>query len=194
MKFAGISHVAYRCNNAAETVAFYEGILGMPYSFGVAENLVPSTGEFSPHIHIFIEISANTYLGFFELADSKEMAFDPNTPNWVQHLALRVDTVDDVQFYRERLLTAGVPVVGITDHEIFKSIYFRDPSGHRIEITCETISESMRKQLGEQAQDLLNHWAANKRAPDVSWHRQHLVPNRIPALETEARDAAHKLP
>jgi glyoxylase I family protein len=175
MGFQGISHVAYRCSSAADTVAFYSDILGMRYSYGVAENVVPSTGEFFPHIHIFIEIAPETYLGFFELAEAPEMGFDANTPRWVQHLALSVGSIEEVQAYRERLVRAGIDVVGITDHGIFKSIYFFDPSGHRIEITCETMEAETRLRLEGEARDLLSEWDRTKRAPDISWHRRYVT-------------------
>ena len=32
----------------------------------------------------------------------------------------------------------GIDVVGVTDHTIFKSIYFHDPSGHRLELSTWT--------------------------------------------------------
>src|SRR5882672_4598417 len=112
MPITGISHVAYRRASAAKTVEFYSGVLGLPYRYAIAENRVPSTGEHFPHINIFIEVSPGTHPGFFELADSQHMQFDPNTPRWVQHLALSVETTQEVHAFRERLSAAGVDVVG----------------------------------------------------------------------------------
>jgi catechol 2,3-dioxygenase-like lactoylglutathione lyase family enzyme len=175
MPITGISHVAYRCASAAQTVQFYSGVLGMPYRYAIAENKVPSTGEHFPHIHIFIEIAPGTYLGFFELADAPPLSFDKSTPRWVQHLALRVESVQEVHEFRERLVAAGIEVVGVTDHGIFQSIYCFDPSGHRIEITCETMSPETYEDLTEEAQSLLDEWTATKRAPDVSWHRRSAI-------------------
>lgn len=175
MPLTGVSHVAYRCRNAAETVDFYSRALGMPYKFAVAENEVPSTGEFVPHIHIFIEIVPGTYLGFFELAEGPDQTFDENTPRWVQHLAFSVDSVEEVRQYRDKLVAYGLDVLGVTDHGLFQSIYFFDPSGHRIEITCKTISEDTKFKLEAEAAALLEHWNETKRAPDIGWHRQHVA-------------------
>jgi catechol-2,3-dioxygenase len=102
------------------------------------------------------------------------MQFDPHTPRWVQHLALSVETTQEVRAFRERLIAAGVDVVGVTDHGIFQSIYFFDPSGHRIEITCETMSAETWRVLTATADDLLKEWELTKRAPEVSWHRSRL--------------------
>lgn len=175
MPLTGVSHVAYRCRNAAEIVDFYHRKLRMRYSFAVAENQVPSTGEFFPHIHIFIEIIPGTYLGFFELADCPDMTFDEKTPRWVQHLALSVSSVEEVQRYRDRLVEAEVEVLGVTDHGLFRSIYFFDPSGHRIEITCKTMSPGTLEKLESEAVPLLEHWEKTKRAPDIGWHRRHVA-------------------
>ena len=41
----------------------------------------------------------------------------------------------------------GIDVVGPTDHTIFKSIYFFDPSGHRLELAANTGTPAMAKRL-----------------------------------------------
>ena len=71
------------------------------------------------------------------------MGRDPNTPAWTQHLALQVDTVDDLLETKARLEADGIEVVGPTDHTIFKSIYFFDPSGHRLELAANTGTPKM---------------------------------------------------
>ena len=48
MKLQGIHHVAYRCNDAKETVEFYQQVLGMDFQLAIAEDRVPSTGEPDP--------------------------------------------------------------------------------------------------------------------------------------------------
>ena len=40
-----IHHVAYRCNDAKETVDFYQRVLGMEFQIAFAEDQVPSTKE-----------------------------------------------------------------------------------------------------------------------------------------------------
>ena len=46
-------------------------------------------------------------------------------------------------------MAAGIPVVGLTDHTIFKSIYFFDPNGHRLELAANTATPEMMKRLDE---------------------------------------------
>ena len=50
----GIHHVAYRCNNAKETVDFYLAALDME-RLAIAEDKVPSTGEPDPYVHVFLD-------------------------------------------------------------------------------------------------------------------------------------------
>ena len=43
MKVEQIHHVAYRCKNAKQTVAFYQKVLGMDFLMAMAEDRAPST-------------------------------------------------------------------------------------------------------------------------------------------------------
>jgi lactoylglutathione lyase len=58
-----------------------------------------------------------------------------------------------------------VDVIGPTNHTIFKSIYFFDPNGHRLELAVNTGTPEMYKKLDECKWDMLNEWARTKRAP-----------------------------
>jgi catechol 2,3-dioxygenase-like lactoylglutathione lyase family enzyme len=85
-----IHHVAYRCADAAETVRFYKSVLDMNLIGAIAEDRVPSTKAPDPYMHIFLDAGAGNILAFFELPNSPPMGRDPNTPDWVQHIALQV--------------------------------------------------------------------------------------------------------
>ena len=89
-----IHHVAYRCNDAKETVEFYERVLNMEFTVAFAEDQVPSTKAPDPYMHVFLDAGDGNVLAFFELPTQPEMGKDPNTPDWVQHLALEVESVD----------------------------------------------------------------------------------------------------
>jgi len=84
-----IHHVAYRCNDAKETVEWYSRVLGMSYTTAFAEDKVPSTGEGDPYMHVFLDCGGGNVLAFFELPNQPAMGRDPNTPAWVQHLAFK---------------------------------------------------------------------------------------------------------
>ncbi len=160
-----LHHVAYRCNDAQETVDFYTKVMGMTYAMAISEDRVPSTKEPDPYMHVFFGIGDGSFLAFFELPNSPPMGKDPNTPEWVQHLALQVESVDALIETKERIESFGIDVIGPIDHSIFKSIYFFDPNGHRLEFLVPTTTEKMVNDLVGVAKPMLDEWAANKKAP-----------------------------
>jgi catechol 2,3-dioxygenase-like lactoylglutathione lyase family enzyme len=160
-----VHHVAYRCIDAKQTVEWYEKHLGMKFVLAFAENEVPSTKEPDPYMHVFLDAGQGNVLAFFELPTRAPMDRDRNTPSWVQHLALEVDSVDTLLSTKKRLEAEGIEVVGPTDHSLFKSIYFFDPNGHRLELAANTGSPEMLKKLDEVKWDMLEEWSKTKRAP-----------------------------
>ncbi len=161
-----LHHVAYRCKDAKETVEFYTKLLGMPFSIALADNRVPSTKEWSPHIHIFFEMQDGSSLAFFEVPEAPGMKLDPNTPDWVQHLALKVADMDTLLDYKKKLEDGGVTVIGPTNHGICQSIYFFDPSGHRLELAVDTSTPKMMTRLESEAMEVLEVWNKTKTAGD----------------------------
>ncbi|KEY59353.1 VOC family protein [Serratia sp. DD3] len=160
-----IHHVAYRCKDAKETVEWYQKYLGMNFILAIAEDQVPSTKEPDPYMHIFLDAGNGSILAFFELPTKPEMGRDPNTPNWTQHLALEVNSVDVLMEVKSKLEADGISVVGPTDHTIFKSIYFFDPSGHRLELATNIGTPKMAKLLDDVKWEMLNEWSQTKQAP-----------------------------
>jgi len=160
-----IHHVAYRCRDARETVEFYREVLGMEFVTAFAEDRVPSTHEPDPYMHVFLDAGAGNVLAFFELPTRAPMGRDPNTPSWVQHIAFEVEDLATLEATRLRLLERGLEVVGPTDHGLFRSIYFFDPNGHRLELTVNTGSEEDLRRARELAPLMLEEWSRTKRAP-----------------------------
>lgn len=167
MHIQGLHHVAYRCKDAQETVSFYEELLDLNFNIAVAENEVPSTGEWSPHIHVFLQMADGSYVAFFELPEDEGNMVDPLTPKWVQHLALTVADEATLLSYKQRLQDNGVEVLGPIDHNICQSIYFYDPNGHRIELAYNSGTAELQARLDQKAQTTLDIWSKTKRAPDV---------------------------
>ena len=165
MQIDRIHHVAYRCRDAKETVEWYGRMLKMNFMLAIAEDQVPSTKEPDPYMHVFLDAGGGNVLAFFELPNAAPMGRDTNTPEWVQHLAFKVDTLEELQAYKDRLQAAGIEVVGITDHTIFKSIYFFDPNGHRLEVACEVGTPEMYQRLDEVKWEMLEEWSRTKQAP-----------------------------
>lgn len=177
MRIEKIHHVAYRCKDAKETVEWYRGMLRMDFILAIAEDHVPSTHAPDPYMHVFLDAGAGNVLAFFELPNSPEMGRDPATPAWVQHIAFKVKDRAELLEFKAHLESNGVDVLGVTDHSIFHSIYFFDPSGHRIELACpDPHEEAMLAKLDAVKWDMLEEWAHTKRAPKhAAWmHRKEL--------------------
>jgi catechol-2,3-dioxygenase len=83
----------------------------------------------------------------------------------VQHIAFKVDTVEELDAAKTRLQAAGIEVVGVTDHTIFKSIYFFDPNGHRLELACDVGTPDMYRKLDDVKWEMLEEWSKTRRAP-----------------------------
>ena len=168
-----IHHVAYRCKDARETVDWYERLLGMRYTTAFAEDHVPSTGEFDPYMHVFLDCGGGNVLAFFELPTQRPMDRDRNTPAWVQHLAFEVADEPALLAAKAHLEANGIDVLGPTYHGIFKSIYFFDPNGHRLELACNIGTPEQLAELARLAPVMLEEWSRTRRAPrHAAWLHQ----------------------
>jgi catechol 2,3-dioxygenase-like lactoylglutathione lyase family enzyme len=160
----GLHHFAWRCRDSEETRRFYEGLLGLPLVHVIRADHVPSTGEYCPYVHIFFRLGDGSHIAFFDLGDGIAAEPSPNTPTWVNHLALRVGSIQALLQAKDRLQAAGVEVIGPTDHHIIQSIYFFDPNGIRLELTVPTVPAEEMQRLASVAHAEADTWAREKAA------------------------------
>lgn len=187
MKLRKIHHVAYRCKDAKETVEWYMFKLNMDFVLAIAEDRVPSTQAPDPYMHVFLDAGGGNVLAFFELPHSPDMGRDANTPAWVQHIAFEVDSLQTLEATKAHLQAQGIEVVGPTDHTLFKSIYFFDPNGHRLELAVNIGTPEMYRQLDEVKWDMLNEWTQTKRAPQhAAWMHPDSVSARTQSPKLKA--------
>ncbi|WDE12197.1 VOC family protein [Thalassomonas haliotis] len=167
-------HVAYRCMDTKETVEWYKDKLNMELTVAIAENEVPSTKAPDPYMHTFLDAGMGNVLAFFEIPNSPKMGRDENTPTWVQHIALEVEDFDALVAAKEELEGKGVEVLGPVNHGVFKSIYFFDPNGHRLELAANTGTPEQFAELKRVAPLMVEEWSETKRAPrHAAWlHEQ----------------------
>ena len=157
-----LHHYAYRSRDAEETRHFYEDILGLPLYHIIQSDYVPSTGEYCPYTHFFFRLRDGSFIAFFDLGDDEAALPSPNTPLWVNHISFRVDSVADLQAMKARLEADGIDVLGPTDHHIFKSIYFFDPNGVRLELTAQLADETQMQKDSSTVHARLAEWTARK--------------------------------
>jgi glyoxylase I family protein len=160
-----IHHVAYRCKDARETVDWYARVMGMTFTSAFSEDHVPSTGAYDPYMHVFLDCGGGNILAFFELPEQPSMGRDLNTPDWVQHIAFEVPTLDALMSAKAHIEALGIDVVGPTFHGIFRSIYFFDPNGHRMELACNIGTAEQQRELSRVAPRMLEEWSQTKKAP-----------------------------
>ncbi len=154
-----LHHAAFRCKDARATVDFYTNVLGLRFAHAMGEDHVPSTGRYSPHIHIFFEMEDGSSIAFFEVPKDPGNVKDLESPDWIQHFAFEVDNVETLLAAKARLEQHGLSVVGPTNHDDFiLSIYFFDPSGHRLELTTRTAAPERAREFEAEAPKVLEVW------------------------------------
>ena len=160
----GLHHFAWRCRDAEETRRFYEDLLGLPLVHVIKKDHVPSTGEYCPYVHIFFRMHDGSNIAFFDLGDDTAAEPSPNTPGWVNHIALRVADDAALDAMAARLRSAGVETIGTVDHDGFiHSIYFFDPNGLRLELTTEVASKATVADYAASAHAEIAAWNEEKR-------------------------------
>ena len=179
-----LHHFAYRARDAEEMRHFYEDILGLPLYHIIQSDHVPSTGEYCPYTHFFFRLQDGSFIAFFDLGDDEAALPSPNTPSWVNHVAFRVDSVADLEAMRTRLQAHGVEVIGVTDHHIFKSIYFFDPNGVRLELSAQVADAFQMLQESRDAHARLDAWTARK----AQWRQDRASGKTSAALKPQQND------
>lgn len=129
-----INHAAFRCLDSSETIDFYTKALGLKFIQAFQNDFVPSMGLDCPHFHFLLELPDKSAIAFFEAPMLPDRVTDPGTPPWVQHVAFDCANHEELEESYRRIESYGVENTGIIDHKVGHSIYFHDPSGHRLEL------------------------------------------------------------
>ena len=159
MSIKGLHHNAYRCRDSERTRAFYEGFLGLPLA-GTLEIRETKSGRKTQTLHTFYRLGDGSFLAFFEAPDMP-FEFKPQH-DYDLHIALEVDrTTLDAMFAKGR--ANGIETRGISNHGFIDSIYFRDPNGYVIELTCKREGhDAAMDPAVNGARDKLERWQAAK--------------------------------
>jgi catechol 2,3-dioxygenase-like lactoylglutathione lyase family enzyme len=152
----GLHHNAYRCRDSETTRQFYEDFLGLPLAHAF-EIRTTKTGRETGVLHSFYEMADGSFMAFFE-APGQPFDFK-DQHDFDLHIALEVDEPTlNAMFAKGQ--AQGIDTRGIADHGFVRSIYFRDPNGYVIELTCKAASESA-FEPGE-ARAALDAWQRSK--------------------------------
>jgi glyoxylase I family protein len=124
----GLHHAALICRDVAETIDFYQGLLGFPL-VELVENR-----DYAGSSHFFFDIGNRNLLGFFDFPGHEHPPFQ-ETIGGVQHIAISV-TQEQFAAAKARFDAAGLEYLG-PDRGVDNSLYVRDPNGVGIELYNE---------------------------------------------------------
>ncbi len=137
---SGVNHLAIATTDMKVQLTFWAEVLGCPTKALYWMHGVENT------FHGFVELSSDSYVAFVQHPDNRNEieygvthAGNPGAPvtgGATQHIALHVDTLDDVLAMRDRIRSNGVQVMGPIDHGMIQSIYFAGPEGLNLEVCC----------------------------------------------------------
>jgi glyoxylase I family protein len=167
MQVQRLNHVAYRCRDAKETAEFYQDVLGLKLAHTIVQDRVPSTKELAPHAHVFFEMGDGSWVAFFDVGKEEHVPQETN-PDLAQHLALEVDSVDELEAAKARIESHGIDVLGPVDHGFIRSIYFYDPSGHRLELATRTYEDGELDRFAAEAELTLEEWERRKKDGELT--------------------------
>ncbi len=154
IEFRGINHLALVCKDMERTVAFYEGVLGMP--------LIKTLDIFGGGQHFFFDCGGGDSLAFFWFPDAPEAVpgvasagARPDRGSLVSahgsmnHVAFDVPA-EEIDGYVAALREAGVDCTEVANHDdseigiaeevhdgvFVRSVYFQDPDGILVELAA----------------------------------------------------------
>ena len=107
----------------------------------------PHSGKACKHRHYYVDEAERRFNT--QLRENRENKLD----------------MDALLAAKAHLEANDVEVLGPTHHGIFKSIYFFDPNGHRIELACDIGTDEQMAELRRVAPLMLDEWNQTKRAP-----------------------------
>ena len=138
LRLNGVHHTARPTWKLRETVEFYRDTLGLPLVHSVsAKGWGPSNHP--DFLHFFFDSGNGSTIAFFYYLGTTQpdrLMHLPEYDNDAIHTAWKVDTRDTLLAWRQRLEARGVNILYQIEHEVIESIYFRDPNGYYLEITC----------------------------------------------------------
>src|SRR5579863_9849175 len=126
----GLHHVTLVGADRQTSIDFWEGVLGMPFVFDQ-----PNLDE-PLESHLYFDPGDGRLITVFTREDRKPLGRrTPTESGCVHHIAFNVSRAVFMQAV-VRLNERGIENTGVRDRHIFDAIYFEDPLGLLIELSC----------------------------------------------------------
>jgi len=117
-----IGHVHLKVSDIDRALAFYEGVLGFDVVVRIGDEAAfISAGGYHHHIGL------NTW-------ESKGSGPPPRNTTGLYHTAIRFPDRKNLAEAVKRVLDAGIPLSGASDHGVSEAIYLRDPDDNGVEL------------------------------------------------------------
>ena len=118
----GIGHIHLKVSDLERALAFYRDTLGFELTqrYG-SQAAFLSAGDYHHHIGL------NTW-------ESSGGSPPPPGTTGLYHLAILYPTRADLADALRRLVEAGIPLEGASDHGVSEALYLRDPDGNGVEL------------------------------------------------------------
>jgi len=164
-----VHHQAYLCRDAEQTRWFYEDVMRFKLVAALGFESSPGSGEPLEYMHLFFEMGNGDHIAFFDIPDDVDEEKFSYTSGFDQHIAFEVDTLEELESWKkhlnDKLGWASDPI----DHDFVHSIYFYDPNGLALEITCRDKNyEKIMKEDERKAHNNLKIWTEKTRSKKES--------------------------
>ena len=121
-----LGHIVLSVRDAARSRDFYTRTLGLKVAH-------ESKGM------VFLSFGREHHdLALFQLATGETP--DATQPG-VHHMAWQLGSFEELRLAYQELRAIGVPVESTIEHNVTRSVYFRDPDGNRVELYCDMVAD-----------------------------------------------------
>jgi catechol 2,3-dioxygenase-like lactoylglutathione lyase family enzyme len=140
MSHKGFSHIGLSTLDLEKTREFYEGVLG--FKAIIADTIkIKEGGRLR---HIFFDTGRDQLIAFLEPRGVPGVPTEYDAginrglgvPAAFYHFAFEAGSEAALADKRDELRAKGVEVTDLVDHQLSKSIYFKDPNGLSLEYCC----------------------------------------------------------
>jgi catechol 2,3-dioxygenase len=120
-----VGHVHLKVSDLDRALGFYAGVLGFDVSARIGDEAAfVSAGGYHHHIGL------NTW-------ESRGAGPPPRHSTGLYHTAIRYPDRRSLADALRRVLAAGIPLDGASDHGVSLALYLRDPDENGVELYCD---------------------------------------------------------
>ena len=134
----GVHHTARPTWKLRETIEFYRDKVGLPLVHAISARGWPDGHP--DFLHFFFDSGNGSTIAFFYyIGTERPEVLKPFASHFfsANHTAWQVNRLEDLAVWCKRLEAVGIPLKYQVRHEVIESIYFTDPNGYPLEITCQ---------------------------------------------------------